>query len=207
MAEKMETSFGELEVLLDNNAETYLEFVNYACALSQKKRSLAAELLFDDYVEICNPIHQGLINMNEIALGCHPNVENSLFPLVLRADLPAYLLYGKPNFTEESIEFLGFKERAEKNNVMKRLLNANILPHGGGYMFPHILGVNRVLEAEDGHRYFVTDMASGHESEKVFSNPRELQFAYRGRQVLARTLELQLGTVAANLMPKMILKV
>jgi hypothetical protein len=50
-------------------------------------------------------------------------------------------------------------------------------------------------------------MGTGHESDMVFTTPRELQFSYRGRQVLARTLELKLGTIAANLMPRIVLKV
>ncbi|MHA2425456.1 MAG: hypothetical protein ACXAEF_11760 [Candidatus Thorarchaeota archaeon] len=41
----------------------------------------------------------------------------------------------------------------------------------------------------------------------VFTTPRELQFTYRGRQVLAKTLELGLGHVVANLMPRIVLKV
>jgi hypothetical protein len=127
--------------------------------------------------------------------------------MALRADLPAYLLEGTPNLNDEVIEYLGFEKRAQKFGVMERLTNANILPHGGGYDFPHLLRVNQVLEKSNNQRYFVTDMGTGHESEMVFTTPRELQFSYRGRQVLARTLELGLGTVAANLMPRIVLKV
>jgi len=208
-AEIVETPFGDARILTDAAAMNYMKFYEFAASLSMKKREIAAEFLFDDFGEICNPIHQGLLNMNEIVLGCHAidNAKGKIFPLALRADLPAYLLEGLPNLNEEVIEYLGFEKRAEKYGVMERLTNANILPHGGGYDFPHLLRVKHVIEESDNHRYFVTDMGTGHESEMVFRSPRELQFSYRGRQVLARTLELGLGNVAANLMPRIVLKV
>ena len=210
LVEILETPFGDIRILTDNAAQKYLEFYEFAASMSMKKRRLAADYLFGDYGEICNHIHQGLFNMNEIALGCHilnNSSDNNIFPMALRADLPAYLLEGTPNLNDEVIEYLGFEKRAQKFGVMERLTNANILPHGGGYDFPHLLRVNQVLEESNNQRYFVTDMGTGHESEMVFRTPRELQFSYRGRQVLARTLELGLGTVAANLMPRIVLKV
>jgi hypothetical protein len=210
MAETMATPFGDIRVLTGANARDYLSFFNYAISLSRRKRRLAAELLFDDFSEICNPIHQGLLNINEIALGCHHlhlEPKEDIFPITLRADLPAYLLKGEPNLSKDKIEYLGFNKRAEKHGVLETLTNADILPHGGGYDFPHLLRVKEVLEKQNGNRYFVTDMGTGHESEMVFSGPRELQFRYRGRQVLARTLELGMGTVSATLMPRIVLKV
>jgi hypothetical protein len=210
LVECIETPFGDVRILTDDAAQKYLEFYEFAAILSKKKRQLAANFLFDDFGEICNPIHQGLLNMNEITLGCHAINNNSgstVFPMALRADLPAYLLEGTPNLNDEVIEYLGFEKRAERFDVLERLTNANILPHGGGYDFPHLLRVNHVIEQSDNQRYFVTDMGTGHESEMVFRTPRELQFSYRGRQVLARTLELGLGTVVANLMPRIVLKV
>jgi len=208
--EIFDTPFGDIRILTEEAAQKYLEFYEFAASLSMKKRKLAADYLFEDYGEICNPIHQGLLNMNEIALGCHiidNNSDNIIYPMALRADLPAYLLEGTSNLHDEVIEYLGFEKRAGTFGVRDRLTNANILPHGGGYDFPHLLRVNRVLEESNNQRYFVTDMGTGHESEMVFTTPRELQFSYRGRQVLARTLELGLGTVVANLMPRIVLKV
>ncbi|MHA1908308.1 MAG: hypothetical protein ACW98Y_13500 [Candidatus Thorarchaeota archaeon] len=205
-----ETPFGDVRILTGNEAEEYLKLYEFAASLSKKKRQLAAKLLFDDYDEISNPIHQGLLNFNEIALGCHitkNDNDNNLFPMALRADLPAYLMEGQPNLNHDVIEYLGFEKRAEKFGVLERLTKANILPHGGGYEFPHLLRVKEVLEMSDHQRYFVTDMVTSHESEMAFRTPRELQFSYRGRQVLARTLELGLGSVAANLMPRIVIKV
>ncbi len=210
LSQCIDTPFGDIRILTEEAAKKYFEFYNFAASLSSKKRKLAANFIFEDFDEICNHIHQGLLNLNEIALGCHSlnNMsENNIFPMALRADLPAYLLEGIPNLNEEVIEYLGFEKRAKKLAVMERLTNANILPHGGGYDFPHLLRVNYVLEESNNQRYFVTDLSTGHESEMIFTTPRELQFSYRGRQVLARTLELKLGTVVANLMPRIVLKV
>jgi hypothetical protein len=210
MAEEIETPFGKTWVVTDSEASEYLQLNDFACELSQKKRLQAAQAIFGDISEICNPIHQGLRNMNEHLLGCQNTKDNSnrgCLPIALRADLPAYLVRGHPNFDEDTMEHLGFTKRAEKYDVTHRLLNANILPHGGGYKFSSILGIDRVIEASSGTRYYVTDMATGHESESVFSNPRELEFTYRGREVVRRALDLHMCEIVARLMPRIVLKI
>jgi len=210
MVEIVDTPFGDIQVLTGDDAKKYLEFENYACDLSKRKRVKAAKELFGNFVEITNPIHQSLINMNEHILGCQNTKDSTtdgLFPIALRADLPAYLVRGNPSYDEEIIEHLGFTKRAEKYGVMSRLLNANILPHGGGYKFPAILGVRNVIESGTGTRYFVTELATGHESEKTFSNAREIQFAYRGQEVYRRSLDLNLCDTVARLMPRIVLKI
>jgi hypothetical protein len=210
MAEEFDTPFGKTWIVKDNYASEYLRLNDFACDLSKKKRLRAAQAIFGDFTEICNPIHQGLQNMNNHLLGCQNTEDNGndkLLPIALRADLPAYLVHGRPNFDEETLEYLGFTKRAEKHDVADRLLKANILPHGGGYKFPSILGVNRVIESITGTRYYVTDMATGHESEEVFSNPRELEFTYRGREVVRRAVNLHMCEIVARLMPRFILKI
>lgn len=208
MAEEIETPFGKTWIVKDDAASEYLRLNDYACELSKKKRLRAAERIFGDFTEICNPIHQGLQNMNNHLLGCQSTEESdTLLPIALRADLPAYLVNGKPNFDEDTIEHLGFIKRAERYEVTHRLLKANILPHGGGYKFDSILGINRVIESRGGLRYYLTDMSTGHESEKVFSNPRELEYSYRGREVVRRAVNLNMCEIVARLMPRFILKI
>jgi len=210
MAEEFDTPFGKTWVVMEDNASEYLRLNDFACELSKKKRLRAAEAIFGEFTEICNPIHQGLLNMNEHLLGCQDiqgKDKSSLLPIALRADLPAYLVRGLPNFNEEIIEHLGFTKRAEKHNVKHRLLNANILPHGGGYKFQSILGIEQVIESSNGTRYYITDLATGHESRKIFSSPRELEFTYRGREVVRRTLDLQMCEIVARLMPRTVLKI
>ena len=208
MAEEIDTPFGKTWVVKDEAADEYLKLNDFACELSRKKRRHAAKAIFGEFTEICNPIHQGLQNMNQHLLGCQNIAEDgSLLPIALRADLPAYLVKGRPNFDNDAVEHLGFTQRAERHDVSHRLLKANIVPHGGGYKFDSILGINRVIESERGRRYYVTDMSTGHESEKVFSNPRELEYSYRGREVVRRAVNLNMCEIVARLMPRFILKI
>jgi hypothetical protein len=82
------------------------------------------------------------------------------------------------NLTSENIELLGFEKRAKNLNVYDRLLNANIIPHGGGYVLPDILTVNKVIEV-DGKRYFEVEMQNDR-GKKIISEVRELPYEYRG---------------------------
>ena len=206
MAECIETPLGEFHILTGSAARKYLE--RYRCAenFSKKKRRVAAELLFGEFIEISNETHQGLVNMNEIVLGCHYlNDHATLFPLTLRPDLPAYLVKGNPSLSSESIELLGFEKRAKSLGVYERLLNADIFPHGGGYVLPDILAVDRVIEV-DGKRYFEVEMQNDR-GKKIISSVRELPYEYRGRKVVLRALEIGLMDIVAKLIPEYVLKI
>jgi hypothetical protein len=206
MAKRIETPWGKFHILTGNSAKKYFERYQYFEDFSKKKRKKAAELLFGKFVEVSNETHQGLVNMNEIILGCH-FLKNSatLFPLTLRADLPAYLVKGNHNLTSENIELLGFEKRAKNLNVYDRLLNANIIPHGGGYVLPDILTVNKVIEV-DGKRYFEVEMQNDR-GKKIISEVRELPYEYRGRRVMLRTLEIGAIEIVAKLIPEYVLKI
>jgi hypothetical protein len=128
----------------------------------------------------------------------------TLYPMTLRGDIPAYLLLGKSNFGEEILENYGFEKRAKALGVYDRLRQANILPHGGGYDFPHMIEVKKVVEI-DGGRYFEIDLASDY-GYQLISNARDIPFDYRGKAVILRTLELGLGELAAKLVPLYVLK-
>lgn len=206
MAEHIGTPFGEFHILTGNNAKEYFEMYKYAENFSKRKRKLAAELLFDKFIEISNETHQGLINMNEICLGCHYlKGNNTLFPVVLRGDLLAYLVRGIPNLSPEIIETLGFEKRSRNFGVYDRLLNANIIPHGGGYVLPDSVTVNKVIEV-NGTRYFEVDMQNDR-GKKIVSEVQELPYEYRGKSVIVRSLESKLINVVAKLIPEYVLKI
>ncbi len=205
MVEHVKTPFGEFHILTGTKAKKYFEKYQHIENFSKKKRRLAAELLFGKFMEISNENHQGLINMNEIVLGCHDLKSETLFPLALRGDLPAYLVKGRPNLSPESIELLGFEKRAKKLGVYDRLLNANIFPHGGGYVFPDILSVNTVIEIE-AERYFEVEMQNDR-GKKIISEVSALPFEYRGRTVVLRALEIGLVEIIAKLIPQYVLKI
>jgi len=139
-------------------------------------------------------------------LGCHYlNNQTTLFPLTLRADLPAYLVKGNPNLSSESIELLGFEKRAKSLGVYDRLLNADIFPHGGGYVLPDTLTVNRVIEV-DGKRYFEVELQNDR-GKKIISEVRELPYEYRGRKVVLRAVEIGSIEIVVKLIPQFVLKI
>ena len=209
MAETLETPFGDIHYLTDGSAYKYLEFFHWADRIGAERRTIAAKLLFGDFEEITNKTHQGIVHMNEVALGTHVfsnTEETELFPLTLRSDLPCYLMKGFPNFTDEAMETLNFTDRMREFGLEERLRNANILPHGGGYQFPHIVAIPEIFETVEKRRYFSVDLGTGIGS-KIFETPRELQFSYRGRQVLVQTIDLGLGEIVARMVPRFALKV
>lgn len=206
-AKIVKTIFGKLHVLIDSDAEEYYNFYKYAEWFAKEKRKLAAEAIFGKYEIINNITHQGLLNYNELILGAHDISDESAspFPIALRADLPAFLMTGKPNLDDEIIELLGFEKRAEKLGVLNRLKNVNIAPHGGGYSFSDVVSVIEVIEIK-GERYFILDMANDVGS-KICSEVREMEFDYRGKGVVLKTIELGMAEVLARLIPQYVLKI
>jgi hypothetical protein len=206
ISENIKTDFGCLNVLIDNAAKEYYDFYKYAEQFSKKKRSLVGELLFGKYQEICNITHQGLLSYNELVLGCHNTKDSStVFPMALKADLPGFLFEGNENISDEIIEVSGFSKRAESLGVTDRLRGSNVLPHGGGYSFSDFLKVKEVIEIGDS-RYFILEMRA-EIGNKICSDVRDMEFDYRGKAVVLRTVELQLGQIVAKLIPKFVLKI
>lgn len=203
----IKTRFGEAKILVDEDAEEYYNFYKFAERFSEEKRILAAKEIFGDFKFISSKIHQGLLNFNEIVLGCHfiTSKGGQLYPLALRPDLPAYLVEGKPCFSKNMLEALGFYKRAVELGVLNRLLSFNCLPHGGGYSFPDMVTVRNVISIHD-QRYFVMELQN-ELGVKIFNNPSELQFIYRGRQVVINSVELELIELKAKLMPEFVLKI
>ncbi|MFX0084044.1 MAG: hypothetical protein ACFFAU_00085 [Candidatus Hodarchaeota archaeon] len=208
-SETSETPFGDIHYLVGENAQNYFKFYQYAKSFGKKRRHLAAELLFGkDFDVITDKTHQGLVHLNEVSLGCYvfDGMEDELFPLTLRADLPCYLMKGVHNFTENAMENLHFTNRAVKYGLTERLMNANILPHGGGYTFNHIISIPEIFETVEKRRYFSVDLGTGIGSQ-IFETPRELEFSYRGRNVLVQTIDLGLGEIVARMVPRFALKI
>ena len=205
-AKLITTPFGPLHILEAEKARKYWECYQFAESFSMKRRELVAQRLFGDFELLSNETHQGLISCNEILLGCHYiKDKDQIYPLTLRGDLPAYLLKGKKNLEPESIENLGFAKRARELGVYQRLRKANLIPHGGGYTFPHILDVEETLEVGE-KRYFKVDVGNNRGKEIIF-DARDVPYLYRGRSVLLKVLELDLGEIIAKLLPLYVIKV
>jgi hypothetical protein len=204
--EEVQTPFGKVRIIEGSDAVEYYKHYKVAEDFAKKRRELAYRLLLDGRNVITNKTHQGMTNQNEIMLGCHDvRFKNEIFPVSIRADLPSYIFKGKFNLTKEIMEKAGFTQRSIELGVYKRLRTANILPHGGGYKFHDSLTVNKIFEVNN-KRFFEIEMADGL-GKKIVSNMNEMQFAYRGTEVVQKTIDLQLGEPIAKLMPIYTLKI
>lgn len=205
--ELVQTPWGPLHILRGDAAAEYMEVYWKTDGFAIRRRALAAEALFGDYEPIANSNHQGLINPNEIILGCQGTVgENvsGLLPIMVRADRPAFLMRGLPNLSDEQIDRLGFRERAERLGLLSRLQHADIIPHGAGYSLPHLSRVRRVIEI-NGTRYFELERPNQQDTQ-IISEPKDLTCGYRDESVVYRSVECGLGTIAARLDPLFVLK-
>jgi hypothetical protein len=206
-AKVLETPFGPLRLLVGQAARDYYAFFQRADSFAKKRRLLVAGRLFDDVTPYNNDHHQGLVSMNDMMLGTYLVREegDTIFPLTLQAHLPAYLVRGRPNFSDAVIERLGWADRARRLGLYDRLRSANIIPHGGGYTFPHLQDVLSVIELGQ-ERYFELSFGAD-DGQQIVSDVRDLPYAYRGMEVVERVIELGLGELVARLDPIYVLKI
>jgi hypothetical protein len=211
-ATEEQTIFGTQYILLDSDAREYLEFNKKALHFSNKKREIIARNIFNpDYKVICNTPHQFLKDYNNMYLGSNctdiksNTLQPNIFPTALRADLACYLFRGKKSFSKTVLVNNNFFTRAEDLELLDLLSNADVLPHGGGYMLPDIRRVQKVLEHKY-QRYFACELVKDQKKLKIVRNVKELQFEYRGRDVILKSIQLELGEVIARLNPIFSLK-
>ncbi|MFX1532397.1 MAG: hypothetical protein ACFFBC_14865 [Promethearchaeota archaeon] len=212
LAIEEETKFGKHYILLDSDAKSYLKLHEKALKFSNLKRELIADNLFDyGYTVICNQSHQFLKDYNNMYLGSNCTdtncklVNSDIFPTTLRADIAAYLFKGKKNLSLTTLKNNNLFARAEQFELLELLTNACILPHGGGYSLTDIEDVLDILEYKD-QRYFVTSLKTNISRLKIVRNVGELQYEYRGRDIILKTLQLDLGDIIARLNPLFSLK-
>ncbi|MFX1346979.1 MAG: hypothetical protein ACFFAI_17970 [Promethearchaeota archaeon] len=212
LAFEEETKFGKHYILLDSDAKSYLKLHEKALKFSNLKRELIADNLFDyGYTVICNQSHQFLKDYNNMYLGSNCTdtncklVNSDIFPTTLRADIAAYLFKGKKNLSLTTLKNNNLFARAEQFELLELLTNACILPHGGGYSLTDIEDVLDILEYKD-QRYFVTSLKTNISRLKIVRNVGELQYEYRGRDIILKTLQLDLGDIIARLNPLFSLK-
>jgi hypothetical protein len=205
-AEVFETPFGPLRLLTGQAAREYYAFCQRANDFAKQRRLLIARRLFDDLTPYNNAAHQGLVSMNDMVLGTYlvREGEETIFPLTLQAHLPAYLVRGRPNLSDAIIERLGLGERARRLGLYDRLRSANVVPHGGGYTYPHLQDVISVIELGQG-RYFELGFGAG-DGRQITRDVRDLPYAYRGPEIVERVVELDLGKLVARLDPIYVLK-
>jgi hypothetical protein len=201
------TPWGVLRVLTGEDAARYDAHCRWVHRFQMDRREALARRLFGDFELIFNGTHQGVVRQGSVVLGCYTfgqGIEDHilrhsgstpLFPLTLRPELPVYLLRGIANLTEPFTEKLGWEERARELGVSQPIRNANILPHGGGTAYPDLRGKIRVVE-KGGRRVY--ESSTGDTTAR-FETLRDMEFIYRGTEVLSRTLASGLGEVAGKL--------
>ena len=206
------SKLGKQYILMDSDAKDYINFNKKAIEFSNIKRQVIADNLFDyGFKIICNQSHQFLKDYNNMYLGSNCTdlncelIKSNIFPTTLRADISAYLFQGKRNLSETVLKNVNLWERAEDLELLELLTNANILPHGGGYSFPDMKDVLDILEYKN-QRYFVTSLKTNISRLKIIRNVSDLQFEYRGRDVILKTIQLDLGEIIARLNPLFSLK-
>lgn len=216
-ATDIDTPFGPLHILVDEDAQEFYEFSRRAEDFAKKRRRLAAEALFGEFELISNATHQGMTDLNTIYLGCHDSLDEDAqyLPIMIRSDLPGYLFEGAANLSDDAISRLGFTERAERTGALKALRHANIIPHGAGYALPHFRDVVRVIDLGDHRCFEMSPARSGtHEATDAFgdvveilADTHDLPQKYRGRQGVFKSIECGLGTMVGKLTPVHVVKV
>lgn len=211
-APRVKTPLGDIAMLEGKEANEYyrkwIDFENF----SKKRRELIAKEVLGDVEVISNITHQGMFGENEARLGCYDTMDKSyprgeaLFPVALRWDVPVYIFKGKENLSEEVLSMAGIKEAAEKANLTDEIKNINILPHGGGYHINMDYTEIKVVESRMGNTFVLNGSTPPH-GEMIITNPHELPYSYRGREVVEKIMTYDLGTSVAKLKPIMTLKI
>ena len=200
-ARVLETPWGTLHVLTGDDAEWWFSIYMRVQEWNHRRREAIANALFDAWEPVCNATHQGLSAVNAAHLGCYvfddADIEaGARFPLTISADLPVYLVRPRPNITAEVADEVGFLERARRHGVEDRVLGANLLPHGGGYRYPHIARVRGVIDDGPDRRRFELERVDG--GTEVITDPRSQAFGYRGLEILDRLSSMELGELVVT---------
>lgn len=199
ISERCETPFGAVRYARGEAARTFREYAAMAERYARRRRAAYADEIFGGRGEILfNQTHQGLTGDGRMVLGCYDlkNHDVPWVPVTLRQDLPAYLVAPSTIYSRETLERERMIERARESGCLPQLLDAGILPHGGGYTYPAtdegpVEVDDRGLDAPRRFR-----MGQGTE---WFESIRELPFAYRGEEVVRRIEELGCGRIVARL--------
>jgi len=191
-----ETPWGKLHTMVGDDAKWFFECYMKVQNWNERRREAIASTLFDDWAVVENATHQGMTEVNACHLGCYvfddADIERGArYPLTISADDPIFMVKPKKNFTEEIADKVGFLDRARRHGVEGRVIGANLLPHGGGYKYPHVERVDGVIEDGPDQRRFRLLKKDG--ETLVIENPRAQSYGYRGLEVLDKLEELELG--------------
>ena len=190
----VETPFGPTRVLTGQVASDYYAEFLRARAYSQQKRRVIAEELFPGCQVMSNELHHGYQNINTAVIGAYGFGDDlqTIYPITLRSDLPAYLVRGMPNVRADLLS------NSVPDALRTRVGEANLLPHGGGYAFPEVADLDTILSRNQ-ERFAVFRMSNG--GQRVTADLTSIPFEYRGEAVMGRVREWRLATDVAILQP------
>jgi hypothetical protein len=210
LARVIDTPWGTLRVLEGEAARAWHAFYQAVQDFNHRRREALGRFLFGDQEVLINATHQGLVRgVNRANIGCYTfdsAAAMPLFPLTLSPSLPVYLVRGQRNVREALWDRLGWSDRIERHGLASRLADTNLLPHGGGYAYPHLRGVSRVIEEGPDVRRFELAPADPAAAPVVVETPRELPYAYRGLEVKERMEALELGRAVLSLELRYVVK-
>ena len=205
-ARAYDTPWGSLHVLEGDAARDWYGFYRAVQDFNHRRREALARWLFGDFEVVVNATHQGLTRgVNRANVGCYTfdgdpeGGESELFPLTLSPELPAFFVRGRPNVTGEAIDALGWGERIDRHGLHDLVGTSNLLPHGGGYTYPQLRGVARVIDDGPGARRFELIPADPGAAPPPIEDPGGLPYAYRGLEVKQRMEQLGLGRAVIEL--------
>lgn len=190
----VETPFGPTRVLTGQVATDYYTEYLRARAYGQQKRRVIAEELFPGCQVVSNELHHGYHDINTAVIGAYGfgSDLDTIYPITLRSDLPTYLVRGIPNVHPDLVP------DTVPPLLRERVIGANLLPHGGGYAFPEVAGLDAIVERED-ERFVVFQLRNG--GQRVTADLTSIPFEYRGEAVMDQVRAWQLATEVATLQP------
>jgi len=196
MATREDTPWGPLLIAKGPQAAQFFSGYKSAEEAAKQRRSVIARSIFPEVEDVCNTTHQGLLACNDILLGCLSEAPGSSVPIVLRADLPVYIVQARPNLSGRILEKTGMGPWAERLGLYDRVAHADLLPHGGGYSIPTYRRVERV-EQMGTVRVFVLRTGKGTGALVHHRNFRHVPYGYRGEEVIRQVESLELGNIVA----------
>lgn len=201
MTDTIQTPWGLLHYLQHDDALAYYRFALAVQDFNKRRRELYAHELFGSFTPWINATHQGFRKPGMHYLGAYFFEDSSeLFPLTLGPDQFIYIIQPQPNYSNETIEQLGWWSRAEQLDLLPQLKEANILPHGGGYLVEGKLlsvqsnGDQRIYQIEDD------------DGKKQITNIKQIPVKYRGEAVIEHLIKQKLGKIVARYRIKSVIK-
>jgi len=187
----IKTPVGSVRLLLESNAREYWRnYVRCETYSKQHRREVAAAI-FDEYEELSNETHEGMISPSTYLLGCHAPPDGKIrYPLMTTLGEPAYLVSAASSpreiVTGTGLRFLG------------------LIPHGTGYSLPMVGSLFEVQCLEGGQLLFYIREGKG--AVQVLRDFANVPYLYRSADIVSRWVSDDTFIVHDTLLPELFTK-